>query len=205
MSDAFAVVVLAGGRAKRLPGKLQADLGGTPMLARVVENLRPLGAPIVLSIDADFDAAIATELGLRTVVDVTPERGPVAALAATIATIGESFFFAAPGDAPFVDAAFVRSLIFARRDGDEAVVAFEGDAPMGRLHPLPALYERAAFIRSARKALATEKPSLHGVLASLAVRRVAFPEGDVRLLNVNTPNDLHRASEILESGEIDKV
>ncbi len=193
MSDSYAIVILAGGRAKRLPGKLQAELGGTTLLAHVVENLRPLGAEIVLSIDADFDPAIAEELGVRSVVDVTPERGPVAALASTIATIGTPYFFAAPGDAPFVDASFVTSLALARREGDEAVVAFEGDAPLGRLHPLPALYERAAFIRAARKALATERPSLHAVLGTLAVRRVAFPAGERRLLNINTPEDLEHA------------
>jgi molybdopterin-guanine dinucleotide biosynthesis protein A len=193
VSDAYAIVILAGGRAKRLPGKLQAEIGGTTLLARVVENLRGLGAQIVLSVDADFDPAIAQELGVRSVVDVTPERGPVAALASTIATIGTPYFFAAPGDAPFVDASFVTSLTLARREGDEAVVAFEGDAPLGRLHPLPALYERAAFMRAARKALATEKPSLHAVLGTLAVRRVAFPQGEPRLLNVNTPEELERA------------
>ena len=193
MSDAFSVIILAGGRAKRLPGKLQAEIGGTTLLARVVDNLKPLGAEIVLSVDADFDESIARGLGVRSVVDVTPERGPVAALATAIATIGTAYFFAAPGDAPFVDASFVTSLALARREGDEAVVAFEGDAPLGRLHPLPAMYERAAFMRAARKALATEKPSLHAVLGALAVRRVAFPEGERRLLNVNTPEDLERA------------
>jgi molybdopterin-guanine dinucleotide biosynthesis protein A len=198
VSDAYSIVILAGGRAKRLPGKLQAEFGGTTLLARVIENLKPLGAEIVLSIDADFDPAVAEELGIRTVVDVTPERGPVAALASTIATVGTPYFFAAPGDAPFVDASFVTSLALARRDGDEAVVAFEGDAPLGRLHPLPAFYERAAFIRAARKALATEKPSLHAVLGTLAVRRVAFPDGDLRLLNVNTSEDLESAKRKIE-------
>ncbi len=193
MSDAFSVIILAGGRAKRLPGKLQAEIGGTTLLARVVDNLKPLGAEIVLSVDADFDETIAQGLGVRSVVDVTPERGPVAAIATAIATIGTAYFFAAPGDAPFVDASFVTSLALARREGDEAVVAFEGQAPLGRLHPLPAMYQRAAFMRAARKALATEKPSLHAVLGGLAVRRVAFPEGERRLLNVNTPEDLERA------------
>jgi molybdopterin-guanine dinucleotide biosynthesis protein A len=193
VSESFSVIILAGGRAKRLPGKLQAEIGGTTLLARVVDNLKPLGAEIVLSVDADFDLSIAHGLGVRSVVDVTPERGPVAALATTIATVGTPYFFAAPGDAPFVDSSFVTSLTLARREGDEAVVAFEGDAPLGRLHPLPALYERAAFMRAARKALATEKPSLHAVLGTLAVRRVAFPEGERRLINVNTPEELERA------------
>ena len=197
MSDAFSVIILAGGRAKRLPGKLQAEIGGTTLLARVVDNLKPLGAEIVLSVDADFEPSIARGLGVRSVVDVTPERGPVAAIASAIATIGTAFFFAAPGDAPFVDASFVTSLAMARRDGDEAVVAFEGEAPLGRLHPLPAMYERAAFIRAARKALATEKPSLHAVLATLAVRRVAFPQGERRLINVNTIEDLEIARKSL--------
>ncbi len=193
MSAPFAVIVLAGGRAKRLPGKLHAKIGETTLLERVVANLAALEGEMVLSVDADFDDEIARALRVRTVTDVTPERGPVAALASAIATVGTPFFFAAPGDAPFVDAAFATSLALALRDGDEAVVAFEGAPPLGRLHPLPALYERAAFMRAARKALATEKPSLHAVLATLAVRRVQLPEGDVRLLNVNTPDELERA------------
>ncbi len=201
MKDAFAAVVLAGGRAKRLPGKLQAELGGMTLLARVVHNLARLETEIVLSVDADFDPALARELGVRSVVDISPERGPVGALASAIATLATPYFFAAPGDAPFVDAAFANTLALARRDGDEAVVAFEGDAPLGRLHPLPALYERAAFMRAARKALATEKPSLHAVLASLSVRRVAFPAGDVRLLNVNTPDELAHARAVVEGGD----
>ena len=99
---------------------------------------------------------------------------------------------------------FVERLARARVAGDEAVVAFEGDASAGRLHPLPALYERAAFMRAARKALATEQPSLHAVLAELAVRRVDFPLGDLRLLNVNTPDDLIRLRKTIEAGS-DKI
>jgi molybdopterin-guanine dinucleotide biosynthesis protein A len=193
VSDTFSVIVLAGGRAKRLPGKLQAEIGGTTLLARVVDNLKPLGAEIVLSVDAGFDRSIARGLGVRIVSDTTPERGPAAALATAIEAVATTYFFAVPGDAPFVDANFARTLLLARREGDEAVVAFEGAVPLGRLHPLPALYERAAFARAARKTLATEKPSLHAVLGSLTVRRVGFTQGERCLVNVNTPEDLERA------------
>jgi hypothetical protein len=103
VSDTFSVIVLAGGRAKRLPGKLQAEIGGTTLLARVVDNLKPLGAEIVLSVDAGFDRSIARGLGVRIVSDTTPERGPAAALATAIEAVATTYFFAVPGDAPFVD------------------------------------------------------------------------------------------------------
>ncbi len=181
------VVLLAGGRATRLPGKLALPSDGEPLLVRTYRNLAG-NREIVLSRSAEFDPALAAMLPIRAVVDAAPARGPLGGLLATLASVPWECAFAVAGDMPFVDAAFLDRLDAARLPGDEAVVpAFERD---GTLHaePLAALYDRAAFLREGRRVFESGRGSLRLVLAALRTRYVHGE--DPRLFtNVNTPED----------------
>src|SRR5579862_7970956 len=104
------VIIAAGGEATRLPGKLALPVAGTPMLLRVRRALADAG-PCVIAAKSHLDTEIAASIGARVVLDVQPGQGPLAALAGAAFTVDTPYFFAAAGDMPGLDAAFVRKLV----------------------------------------------------------------------------------------------
>jgi molybdopterin-guanine dinucleotide biosynthesis protein A len=185
----LAIVILAGGRATRFPGKLEATIGGEPLLARVYHHVREI-APTMIAGRDTFSDALDALLDCPIVVDRWPDRGPLGGLLSAAYEISASRIFALAGDAPLVTADVVRTLLAAWRDGDEAAVP-EHD---GRLQPLAALYDREALVREAWEVLQSDDRSMHALLARLRVHRVAC-DGGV-FANINTSADLARLAEV---------
>ena len=140
---ATAVVVLAGGRATRLPRKLERSIGGEPMLERVCRNARTLGLPVYLAGSRQFSPALARRLGLPMLHDRWPGAGPLRALFSSADALDCERIFALAGDEVRAGAALFRTLEAAWCDGDEAVVPRHD----GRMEPLAALYSRRALVR----------------------------------------------------------
>jgi molybdopterin-guanine dinucleotide biosynthesis protein A len=185
MADA-AIVILAGGAATRFPGKLEREIGGTPMLLRVYERLR--GArPIYIAGKGGFPDALDARLDCTLILDRQPGRGPLAALVGACGSIAASRVFAIAADLPNVDAALLDELERAHAEGDEAVVP-EHD---GSIEPLAALYDRTAILERGLALLEDGKSAMRDLLAGLRVRYV--PMEAARFVNVNTPADLERA------------
>lgn len=189
----IAVVIVAGGEATRLPGKLERRIAGTPLLLHVYRNLR--GAyPVFISARASFQAAIDEELECPVLVDRWPGRGPLGGLLTACGVIRERKIFAAAADAPALSLDVLHALEREWKPGDEAVVA-EHD---GRMEPLAALYDRAALMREGWPQMQSGKYSLHGVLGRMAVRPVCLPPA--YFLNVNTAADLERIGAATSKG-----
>ncbi len=176
-------MIVAGGEANRFPGKLEYDIAGTPLLLRVYGNLRG-EYPICVSARASFSPQIDAALECPMVIDRGTRRGPFGGLTAACEYLRAERIFAVAGDAPSITLDVLRVLAAAWRPGDEVVVP-EHD---GRLEPLAALYDRAAFLRASRAAVERGSYALHAVLDAMAVRRVALPSA--LFLNVNTLADL---------------
>jgi glutamate-1-semialdehyde 2,1-aminomutase len=193
--EPFGVVVLAGGTATRFPGKLRAEFGGMPLLARVVANFAGATNELVLSVDAGFDPALAAQLGFPAVVDRSPGNGPLGGMLSAFAEMHARYVFAVAGDAPLVEADFARRLAAARQAGDEAVVPRYLEREVWRIEPLAALYDRIAFLREGVAAFAQEEYALHRVVARLRTRYVSFGSGAPEFTNVNTPEDYERLRE----------
>lgn len=172
------VVILAGGRATRLPGKLQRQIDGEPLLERVYRRVRDIG-PVVLSVAREGEM----RLGCREVVDRWPDQGPLAGLLSACGELSSERVFAVAGDAPNVDGRIAEALLAAWRDGDEAAVPEHG----GVLEPLAAIYLRTAIEREGPGVLAGDR-SMHALLARLRVRRVPLPAQS--FANINTLQDL---------------
>lgn len=183
--DDVTTVILAGGRATRLPGKLEIDIGGEALLARVYHNLRN-AAPIAISGAGSFGPGLDAVLECPMIVDRWPGRGPLAGLLSAALELSTRWIFAVAGDAPRVTPSVLDALIAARRDQDEAIVP-EHD---GALEPLAALYDRVALEREAPAVLHEGNASMHALLDRLTVRRVAM-RADL-FLNVNTAADLRK-------------
>jgi molybdopterin-guanine dinucleotide biosynthesis protein A len=179
----LAIVILAGGRATRFPGKLEAPIDGEPLLARVYRHVRDI-APTMIAGRDTFSDTLDAVLDCPIVVDRWPDRGPLGGLLSAAYATGARRIFALAGDAPRVSGEIVYALVAARQDRDEAVVP-EHD---GRLEPLAALYDREALLREGWQCLQGEDRSMHALLARLLVRRV--PLDAQPFANINTSADL---------------
>ena len=182
------VVILAGGEASRLPGKLALSAGDVPMLVRVYRNVSPARQTVV-SCRGGLPAEIDALLQCPKVSDRWEVRGPLCGLLSAMEQLTTPLIFAVAGDAPFVDGAFIDRLAQTWQPGDEAVVPVRERADRKRFEPLAALYDRAAFLREGEKAL-RGKASMHAVLERLRVRPYPISQDEERIFtNVNTPAD----------------
>ncbi len=109
-------VILAGGRAERMGGgdKGLHEIGGTAILARVIERLRPQVDALVLN--ANGDPARFSALGLPVISDPVPDfAGPLAGVLAGLAWAATHhpqahYIVTVPADGPFVPRGLVRHL-----------------------------------------------------------------------------------------------
>jgi molybdopterin-guanine dinucleotide biosynthesis protein A len=186
-SEALTVIILAGGEATRLPGKLYLDAGNVPLLVRVFRNLSP-AYPAVISCKGPLPPEIGALIAAPAIVDAWTLRGPLAGLLSTMNGIATPYVFACAGDAPFIDAAFVALLAARREAGDEAVVPRRTVDGRTRIEPLAAVYDRAAFLREGLPVLESGEGALRLVIDRLRTRYVDLDDARP-FTNVNTPGD----------------
>jgi molybdopterin-guanine dinucleotide biosynthesis protein A len=180
MNADLGIVILAGGDASRLPGKLARVLGGEPLLTRVYRNVHSAGETYV-SVRGNLDVVVPCPV----VLDRWPARGPLSGVLSTLQAMQTRYAFVVAGDAPFIDAAFIKRLAAQRTAGDEAVVPRHAAG----IEPLAALYDRHAFLREGLPLLvAGTGAGVRDVIARLNTRFVPFADA-APFANVNTPAD----------------
>jgi molybdopterin-guanine dinucleotide biosynthesis protein A len=182
------ILILGGGEATRLPGKLALAAGDVPLIVRVYRNFAALGNEICVASQRTFEPQLDALLPVPLVIDRWARRGPLAGTLSAFGQMRSRFVFAVAGDAPFVDAGVLRTLLAARRPGDEAVVPERRHEGEALREPLAALYDRLAFVKAALPVLRGGRGSLLLALEGLRTRFVPFPDGHI-FTNVNTPRD----------------
>jgi molybdopterin-guanine dinucleotide biosynthesis protein A len=186
---AIAVVVLAGGEATRLPGKLYLDAGDLPLLVRVYRNVSA-GRETMLSCKAALPYEIDLLIDAPAVIDRWPLRGPLSGLLSTMSELRAPWVFAVAGDEAFIDAAFIDTLAAQIEPGDEAIVPRRQRDGAGHAEPLAALYLRSAFLREGLPVLSGGNGALHTVLERLRTRYADIADDRI-FANINTPEDYH--------------
>lgn len=194
-------VILAGGRSQRMGGgdKGLLRLGGMRLLDRVEARLAPQVAEIALNANGDpsrFDTP------LPVIADtIDGFAGPLAGVLAGLdwaAAGGHDHIVTAAADTPFFPADLVPQLLLAGEHAPIALAATpDPDRGMNR-HPTFGLWPvalredlRAALIGGVRKVLAWVEP--HGVAYAQFGAHPFDP-----FFNVNTPDDMQRAEEMLK-------
>jgi len=180
------VVLLAGGEATRLPGKLERADAGDPLIVRAYERFAPF-YPVVVSASATFARAIDDRLACPIVVDRWSRRGPLAGILSTLAAVRTRLVCVVAADLPEVAADLVRALRQAYRPDVDAVVPVHE----GGVEPLCALYDRAAFERAGLPVLTRGTGAVRDALGGLRVATLALPSR--RFANINTHADWARA------------
>jgi molybdopterin-guanine dinucleotide biosynthesis protein A len=179
----LAGIVLAGGAARRLSGvdKPMLEIGGKPLLRRAVDALAAADPVVVVGPER------ARVTGVRWTREDPPGGGPVAALAAGLAVLGQPELVAVlAGDLAAVERSTVDRLVAALGDADGAVLL---DAN-GRRQWLLGVW-RTPTLRAVMPAEPANFP-LRMVFAPLEV--VAVPEVAGESADIDTPEDRLRHS-----------
>jgi molybdopterin-guanine dinucleotide biosynthesis protein A len=195
----IAGMILAGGRSSRMGGgdKCLADLGGRPLLAHVIERLRP--QVDIMALNANFDPERFADFGLDVIPDSMPDHpGPLAGVLAAMdwaAGQGAQSVVTVAADTPF----FPTDLVTALRASRVAhqlplAMAMTPDGGQGyHRHPTFGLWPvdlrddlRAALADGTRKVIAWSEPKG-------CARAIFHDRGPDPFFNINTPEDLTRA------------
>jgi len=195
-------LVLAGGQARRMGGgdKSLLELGGRPVLARVIDRLRPQSKHLALN--ANGDPERFAHFGLPILPDDLADfPGPLAGVLAGLDWASTHaadcpWMLSVPCDAPFIPLDLARRL-FSACDGRRAELA--AAASGGRLHPVVALWP-VRLRHSLRRALVEDGiRKVEDWLAQYRLATVEFPFDEVDpFFNLNRPEDLAEAERLLE-------
>jgi molybdopterin-guanine dinucleotide biosynthesis protein A len=189
-------MILAGGLSRRMGGgdKCLLPLGDRPLLAHVIERLRPQTA--ALALNANGDATRFARFGLAIVADdATDFAGPLAGILAAMDWAARLHPFAravltVPADTPFLP----RDLVTRLSAAGTPALARSG----GRIHPVVGLWPLALrddLRRSLREAGVRKVEAWTGRLDPAIVD---FEAGAIDpFFNINTPEDLTRAEALL--------
>ncbi len=195
-------LVLAGGLARRMGGgdKPRTSIGGTTILSRVLERMKPQCTRLILN--ANGDPARFADTGLPVIADDVPDfAGPLAGILAGLDWAaanapGVKYVASVPGDCPFLPDDLVERLHQARRNMGAGVPLACARSGEWR-HPVVGLWP-LALREDLRKALVEEDmrkievwTARHGVAVA------DWPDQPVDpFFNVNTPEDAAHAERI---------
>jgi molybdopterin-guanine dinucleotide biosynthesis protein A len=196
-------VILAGGLSRRMGGgdKCLRLLAGRPILAHVIERLRPQLSDLALNANgdperfADFRLPVITD-------DATDFAGPLAGIlaaldwAAGLAT-APRHVLTVPADTPFLPPDLVARLAGGLTGGADLALASSG----GRRHPVVALWPLASRedLRRALREEGLRKVEAWVSRQNAAVVKFEAADGDP-FLNINTPDELAVAERRVSAG-----
>jgi molybdopterin-guanine dinucleotide biosynthesis protein A len=193
-------LVLAGGLARRMGGgdKTLQEIGGVPILARVLSRFRPQCGHVILN--ANGDPARFARFGLPVVADEVPDfAGPLAGILAGLDWAAKQtpeieWMASVPGDCPFLPRDLVARLHAARlAAGTVLACGKSGDWR----HPVAALWP-ISLRDDLRRALHDE--GLHKIEVWTGRHGVALAEWPARpvdpFFNVNRPEDMAEAERV---------
>jgi molybdopterin-guanine dinucleotide biosynthesis protein A len=180
-------VVLAGGLGRRLGApKATVELAGRPLLAYPLAALADVCEHVVVACKAGSELP---PLDVERWDEPEERRHPLAGIVHALERAGGPILVCA-GDMPLVDAGTCELIAAELRPGVKAAVAVAG----GRLEPLLAAYAPGAL--ELMRAAAADEPLRRTVESLEPVHVEVAPEA---VFNVNTRDDLARASELLSS------
>lgn len=203
-------ILLAGGKSSRMGGgdKCLLPLGGRPILAHVIEQLKPQVAELIIS--ANGDPARFSAFGLPVVEDrLGGYAGPLAGILAGLEWARTNrpesrFAITAASDTPFLPADLVSRLCSASREGvpDLAVArSADGMHAVFGLWPITIAPDLEALLLSGDR-------KVSDWVRQHQAKEVMFPpvkiEGRIidPFFNVNRPDDLVAAEAFLQTSAV---
>lgn len=200
MNDSLSIIILAGGRGRRLgQDKASLPFGASSLLQHVVDHLSALSTDIVAVIRRDQSLSVR---GARLVHDSRPEGGALVGIGTGLRVARHAWSLVIACDMPWVSLPLVRYMRAQTRLHDIVV-----PHPPPGYEPLHALYHRRC-ISAVWHALDTGQMRLISFYAGLRVREISADE-IARIdslgrsfFNINTPEELERAQREVGQGAV---
>lgn len=191
----ISAVILAGGRARRMGGidKGLVELRGRPLIRYVLDTLE--GQVDSIYINANRNRDTYAHLGHPVIGDLrTGFSGPLAGMAAALATARTRYLVTVPCDCPALPVDLVSRLSAAReREDAELAVCHDGM----RLQPVCALLDRD-LLPSLEAYLDQGGHKIDTWYARHRMATAEYSDQPEAFANVNTPEDLARMERALE-------
>jgi len=190
--DRVPAYILAGGRSRRFGSdKARALVDGAPLITALARAIAPLVASV--TVVAAREEAYA-DLGLRTIADDVPGRGPLGGLVRAFRDAEPGWLLLLACDWLGAREHWIGRLMKERRP-DCDVVAFEGEW----YEPLMALYH-TRIESDARRQLSGDDASLQTLLAGVRTVGVPLPEDWSHATNLNEPMQKKRTAREKKGG-----
>jgi molybdopterin-guanine dinucleotide biosynthesis protein A len=193
-------LVLAGGQARRMGGgdKALIRIGGTPILDRVLAQLRPHCTRIILN--ANGDPARFAPWGLPVIPDSVPDfAGPLAGILAGLDWAAAhapelAWMVSAPGDCPFLPDDLVPRLHEVRRLENRPLASTQsGDWR----HPVVGLWPVNLREDLRRALIGEDLRKIEVWTARHGIALASWPDQPIDpFFNVNTPEDAAQANAV---------
>jgi molybdopterin-guanine dinucleotide biosynthesis protein A len=197
-------ILLAGGRSSRMGGgdKCLRLLGGKPILAHIIERLRPQVSDIV--INANGDESRFARFGLPVVADSgTGFAGPLAGIHAGLEWIkanrpGSSYGVTVATDIPFFPLDLVQRFLAEPADHPSFLVARSD----GGTHPVVGLWP-VALVGDIERSLQQGMRKVGGFTEQHGAVEISFPPVEIGgrpidpFFNINRPEDLAEAEALV--------
>lgn len=193
-------MILAGGLSRRMGGgdKGLLRLDDRPILAHVIERVRPQVS--ALALNANGDVARFAAFDLDVVADSIPgHAGPLAGLLAGLdwsrrVAPGASHLLTVPSDTPFLPLDLAAKLRTAIQSPADSAIA----ATASRVHPVIGLWSLAIRDRLRDAVLSEGIRKVEAWTERIGARAVVFDAARFDpFFNINRPEDLERAGEVM--------
>jgi molybdenum cofactor guanylyltransferase len=196
-------VILAGGKGSRLGrDKAWVDLGGQTLLERAVANLELIGEQIVIvTANGQQLPPLRPLARLKIVTDINPGQGPLVGIYTGLMNSPRQNNMVVACDMPFLNRRLVEHMLSVA-PGFDVVVPRLG----ARLEPLHAVYARSCLAPIA-SLLARGSLKIDCLLELVRVRYIGedelvrFDPSRLSFFNINTPEDLARAQELISRSQ----
>lgn len=178
--------------------KAFAQVGGRPIIERVIERVRPLVDDLVIVANTPAEYA---HLGLPVFTDLIPGKGPLGGLYTAIRQARGDYTLTVSCDQPFLNPALLRFLLDLRHGGYDVIVPLNRESYPQSMHTV---YGKGC-LEPIRRCLDAGHLKVIGFYADVRVRAVLGEEIDrfdpqrLSFLNVNTPDDLAEAERLAAS------
>ncbi len=191
----FSCAVLAGGKSSRFgSNKFLADLCGKPLILRALERLSEVRFDDIFVVVKDASAFGDVLKGYRVVEDSREVASPIVGVETALSESKSDYTFIVSGDMPFIEPMAVEEVLGYTKQGWDVVVPYWEKG----YEPLFAAYYKGC-LPYVKRAIRWGEMRANGFYYYVRVLPLKRRWNELTFFNVNTPEDLKKAEEIMRS------